>query len=311
MPVALDLTNKTFGRLSVIKKLPERNEHGKVIWECLCNPELGGCGSIIPVQTSHLNSGSTRSCGCLAIEVTKATNTKHGYTKFQEYKIWNAIKRRCYNEKDEHYPSYGGRGIMMADEWRDSFANFYRDMGPRPSDKHSIDRERNNEGYHKGNCRWVTSVIQANNRRTNIIHEYKGETKTLAEWCRILNLNYTNVFQRMNKLGLTFEEAINPTRYTAHTLYTLRNITKTLSEWCREYFINLNTAIYRLYRSWSIEEALTPIESKQITFSTTYRKEDEETHTLEWWCGLLGLEKDKTYLRILRGESFEDIVKES
>ena len=46
-------------------------------------------------------------------------NFKHGL-KTREYKnrfyiLWSTMKNRCYNLKSKDYPSYGGRGINVAD----------------------------------------------------------------------------------------------------------------------------------------------------------------------------------------------------
>lgn len=73
---------------------------------------------------------------------------------------------RCYNPKLRWYVYYGGRGITVCDEWRESFLAFYTYMGPRPIG-HSIDRIDNNKGYEPGNCRWATSQSQIRNRRIN------------------------------------------------------------------------------------------------------------------------------------------------
>ncbi|BAW19071.1 hypothetical protein [Ralstonia phage RP31] len=261
MPAAIDLSNKTFGRLRVLRKLPERNEHGKILWECLCDPELGGCGNTIKPQTSHLNAGYTNSCGCLAIEVTKDTNTKHGYCAYPEYKVWNTIKLRCYDPKSPSYKDYGARGITMSDEWKESFETFLHDMGPRPSSEYSIEREDNNGPYRKSNCKWATRTEQANNRRSSIYYEFHGWKMTLPDWCRALGLSHSTIWQRIHKLGWSFEKVVS----------------KAMAE-------------------------------REITFSTSGLKEDEQTHPLEWWCGLLGLDKGRTYLRVFRGESFKDIA---
>lgn len=57
MPKSLDLTDKTFGFLTAIKKAPSRS--GKTYWLCRC-----GCGVEKEIQTGHLTSGAIVSCGC-------------------------------------------------------------------------------------------------------------------------------------------------------------------------------------------------------------------------------------------------------
>lgn len=98
----------------------------------------------------------------------------------------------------------------MSDEWRDDFMAFYNDMGKRPSKRHSVERRNNDLGYSKENCYWAEPEIQANNKSTNIRYEYNGTIKTLAQWCKELNVPYKRVYYRMKRDGKTFEEAIKP-----------------------------------------------------------------------------------------------------
>ena len=81
-----------------------------------------------------------------------------------EYSIYHVMKRRCYDTKLECYERYGARGIRVCERWLESFWNFYADMGPRPSPKHSIDRINTNGDYEPSNCRWATPSQQAINR---------------------------------------------------------------------------------------------------------------------------------------------------
>ena len=103
-----DLTNKKFHRLRVI--LRHSSKHGRAVWECLCDPDQGGCGNVIIVAAGHLKSGNTGSCGCLQKDATSKANKKHGLGHTQEYRIWNLMLERCYNPKHGKYIHYGGRG---------------------------------------------------------------------------------------------------------------------------------------------------------------------------------------------------------
>ena len=70
------------------------------------------------------------------------------------------MKKRCYTPSYNQFHRYGGRGIRVCDEWRNSFKTFFAFMGPRPSPKHSVDRIDNDGNYEPGNVRWETSVRQ-------------------------------------------------------------------------------------------------------------------------------------------------------
>lgn len=72
---------------------------------------------------------------------------------------------RCYSQSNSNYPNYGGRGISICDRWRNSFEEFYKDMGDPPTIKHELDRINNDGNYEPGNCRWTTHTQQMKNRR--------------------------------------------------------------------------------------------------------------------------------------------------
>lgn len=107
---------------------------------------------------------------------------KHGFAYTPEYRAWQTMRQRCTNPKCEAYPDYGGRGITVCDRWLNDVSAFIADMGPKPSPRHELDRERNNEGYSPSNCRWVIRPVNCRNRRSNRMLEFAGETLTLIEW---------------------------------------------------------------------------------------------------------------------------------
>lgn len=171
----MDLAGLTFNRLTVIQRAPK----GRKGWLCRCV-----CGTEKIVVGRHLQTGSTKSCGCWATERMAQRNTTHGLTDTPEWRIWHGIKTRCFNAADHNFPNYGGRGITMCEEWRRFLDRFLADMGQRPSAQHSIDRIDTNGPYAPGNCRWATTSEQQNNRRSNIRVTVDGQSFTLAQAAR-------------------------------------------------------------------------------------------------------------------------------
>ena len=90
---------------------------------------------------------------------------KHGLSHVPEYVVFTGMKQRCYDVNFNRYDDWGGRGIKVCDRWVNSFENFYQDMGPRPSDKHQLDRIDNDKDYSSDNCRWVEISVNALNKR--------------------------------------------------------------------------------------------------------------------------------------------------
>ena len=168
---ALNLTGQEFGRLKVIAR-NGTNQHGKTTWLCRCS-----CGNNAIVIGSCLTSGHTSSCGCLQKESDAENGRKsrdkvktHGGHKDRLYRIWASMLDRCRNHKFKQYKDYGGRGIMVCEEWHD-YANFREWACNNGYDENAeyskctLDRINNNGNYEPSNCRWVDMKTQAHNRR--------------------------------------------------------------------------------------------------------------------------------------------------
>jgi hypothetical protein len=247
----VDYTGHVFGRLTVIEPLHAKNNRYSDVWicECSCKEENK---NTVRVLIASLKNGHTRSCGCLHREAVKAANTKHGMRHSPEYKVWEGMKARCYNPNNKHYSDYGGRGITVCEEWQE-FAAFYRDMGSRPTSRHTLERNDNDGPYCKSNCKWATRKEQARNKRNNVYYEYKGERKLLGDWCRELNLKFETISTRL-RAGWSFADAISTPPQS--TLISHSGEEKSLGEWCRELGLNYNRMHYLLRKGLSFEEAI-------------------------------------------------------
>lgn len=140
------------------------------------------------------------SCGCLKPKLQARRHTSLNLPKpksnkkyIPEYAAWNAMKRRCYTVTNGRYENYGGRGIEVCDRWRNSYKHFLEDMGPRPTDKHSLDRINPNGHYEPSNCRWADIETQSNNKAKTKLYTYNGKTQTLAQWIREIKRESSNL----------------------------------------------------------------------------------------------------------------------
>ena len=168
------------------------------------------CGKVAHVSYANLASGGSRSCGCLRVEVSSTLTKTHGLSKTPTYRIWRAMKQRCYRLADVGYVNYGGRGITVCERWVHSYENFLADMGERPTEKgvkFSIERNDNNGNYEPGNCRWATFGEQRRNCRTTHWLEFNGEKKSIAEWSEITRISSSLIYRRLG-LGWPPEAAL-------------------------------------------------------------------------------------------------------
>lgn len=211
MPKLNDLTGKRFGTLTVLGRAANRttpNGNRFTYWLCKCD-----CGTLKEIRAEHLKAGKIVSCGCQQSKNGTANPAyKHGGTGTRLYYVWNGMHQRCYNPNNERYSSYGGRGIRVCAEW-DDFATF-RDWALSAGYDESasygectLDRINVNGNYCPDNCRWVNEAVQSRNRTTNIYLTYKGETKVLKDWARMLKTDGQVLKRRIEK-GWTPEQII-------------------------------------------------------------------------------------------------------
>jgi hypothetical protein len=206
MPGFKDLTGMTFGRLTVLHRVPNKYE-GNARFACRC-----ACGNMHEANASNLKRGQVQSCGCLQHDGP----WKHGLTHHPLYHCWYNMLDRCYDETNKQWVDYGGRGITVCDEWRGTsgLAQFVADMVACPPG-HSIDRIDNDGPYCKVNCRWATRKQQQRNMRNSQIITHAGRTGTIGDWSEWLGISANTIAYRL-KVGRPLDIALSPKRFATY-----------------------------------------------------------------------------------------------
>jgi hypothetical protein len=198
LPFALepDLTGQAFSQLTV-QHCAGMGRWRVFFWCCLC-----ACGTTILAKHGLLLGGRTQSCGGPAHDDPNTQKKRHRRLKVR----WRMMIDRCHNPYARDYPSYGGRGITVCEQWRTSFQAFIEDMGyPPPS--MSLERRDNNAGYTPANCCWATNIQQVRNQRSNRLVTLNNETHPLTEWAEIKGIKVNVIYVRLGQ-GWTIEEAL-------------------------------------------------------------------------------------------------------
>lgn len=173
------------------------------------------CGNIRDVNWYSLVTG--RSTRCLSCALTT-----HGSTISRaptpEYVAWGNMLQRCYNPKNNNYSRYGALGVTVCDRWNPrkggSFENFLKDVGPRPTRTHQLDKEAGVPGgteYGPGTTQWSTKRQNNRNKRTNVIIEYNNQKLSLIEWAETTGISYRALQHRFAR-GWTIERALTTPR---------------------------------------------------------------------------------------------------
>ena len=197
MSKLIDLTGMKFNRLTVVSRA-ENAKGGITRWNCICE-----CGNTVVVRGHNLKNGSVKSCGCY-----KPKRGKHQMTGTRLYRIWRAMRSRCYLETNPRYKDYGGRGICVFSEWNNDFQSFYNwSISNGYGENLTIDRIDNDGNYEPSNCRWISYSEQDNNKRSCLKLTYNGKTQNLRQWCDELGLDYKRMHNRIHKNGWSVERA--------------------------------------------------------------------------------------------------------
>lgn len=308
---AEDLSYQKFNKLTALYRVHDYvspSGYKKAQWMCLCD-----CGNYTIVPASQLKGGGTKSCGCLkaiaSSENGKKTKT-HGESHTRLYGIWAGIKSRCYGPYMQDYKNYGGRGITMCDEWRNSYIAF-RDwaLSHGYTDDLTIDRIDVNGNYEPQNCRWITIKEQCNNTRVNRYLTLDGVTKTKTQWSEEYGMSPQVLAYRIDQAGMSMAEALSAPVENNHFV-TYNGETKSLAEWVKIIDIPYHTLKARINTlHWPIEKAFeTPVMSKQGSGNKKEITYNGETLSKVEWSERTGISAEVISNRLRKGWTIEDAL---
>lgn len=234
-----------------IERFDHKGKNNQYYYLCSCK-----CGNKKVVRYTHLTGGGVQSCGCILKE---SRSKKHGLWSFNKrlYKSWHTMIYRCENPKSTHYKVYGGRGISVCKEWHnpEEFMKWALENGY--NDNLTIDRIDVNGNYEPSNCRWITQLEQARNKRNNKKLKINGVEKCVTEWESIFGRSAETAKDRMSK-GMTIEKAFSYNGNIGKNPITINGVTKSKKEWCKEYHISHKSVDYRIkHNKMDIVSAIT------------------------------------------------------
>lgn len=220
MNKTVDITGKKFNKLTAIKFAYKKN--GRHYWLFRCE-----CGKEKIIMKRNVVCECVKSCGCSREKreydekrkakingVWREDFFKNNKWSKRLYNIYIMMINRCYNKNNSNYRWYGGKGVIVCDEWKNDFPSFYNWCiksgydGTKKRGEQTLDRINPYDGYSPQNCRFITIQEQEKNKRNNINIEFNGEVKNLKEWCDFFGKNYSDVYQKIFYKGVIFSEAI-------------------------------------------------------------------------------------------------------
>ena len=168
---------------------------------------------VLGIQSTVLEVVRLEPSGCERGSTQKKRRNRNVKSVTAEYQAWVSMKRRCYSPKYNSFHRYGGRGISVCERWRHGqngftgFECFLKDVGKRPSSKHSLDRIDGDGNYEPGNCRWATGREQYGKTCRIKWVELDGERMMFVDACAKYGISTHNADNRI-RYGWKLEDAI-------------------------------------------------------------------------------------------------------
>lgn len=197
-----DLTGRQFNGLMVQSRAENIGTHPA--WNVKCVY----CGTEKSLREQAITSLRTKSCGCRQRQGQIEAHTTHGMSRSPEYVIWRSMKRRCYEPTHNAFHNYGGRGIKMCAEWKNSFEVFFKCVGKRPSKHHQLHRTNNDGDYEPGNWEWTTRTENMRSTRNTRFIDVAGHRVPLRTFCESIGISHDAVAWHLDK-GRSLSEAIS------------------------------------------------------------------------------------------------------
>lgn len=198
----IDLTGMKFNRLTAVSYVGQGSSGAKWLFKCDCGKEI--ITSSYPVR-----KGKTKSCGCWNEENKHNRYRVHGLTGTKIQSAWSHMKQRCFNPNCKEYEHYGGRGITVCDEWKNSVAEFAKWAYENGYENNlTLDRIDNNGNYEPNNCRWVSMEVQENNKRNNRYYDIDSGSYTLSQIAKMYSVSRDSLYYWIHRKGMKTQDAI-------------------------------------------------------------------------------------------------------
>lgn len=167
--------------------MPEKSNDGHALYKGICQE----CGFERIAKYSDLK------------RTTKCTHNTTNWDNQRIGKIFNDMRRRCYEQNNKSYKWYGEKNIQIYDEWLNNPKTFeIWAMSNGYSDELTIDRINSNLDYSPENCRWITKINNSKYKSTTSMISANGETHSGRDWARLLNLSVNIINTYVREYGI-------------------------------------------------------------------------------------------------------------